>query len=150
MLGEAIFPYVSTQLHAHTHTHGSPVHSQVTETLATRWMTVCLWHLKPVTSEWMFIWFLLPAVSCTGETSLELQQQECKYYGESHWDMKCSFNYNTDISRSVSAHVEGTWPFLFLPMISCLIWCTHSLNKCIYWIIYGTICLYKGKMYGGG
>ena len=138
--------------HTHTHTWGLYWHAvQVTETSTTRWMSVWLRHLKPVTSEWMFIWFLLPAVSHTRGNSLELQQQECKYYGESHWDMKCSFNYNIDISRSVSQRMwGGTWPFLFLPMISCLIWCTHSLNKCIYCIIYGTICLYKGKMYGEG
>lgn len=114
------FPDVSTESHTpmpeyvhtsnvpHTHTHsvqGSLIHlfaMQVTETSTTRWMTVWLRHLKPVTSEWMFIWILLPAVSHTGGNSLELQQQECKYYGESHWDMKCSFNYNIDISRSVS------------------------------------------------
>lgn len=95
-----------TSYDTHTHTH----RKQVKEILASRWMTVWLRHLKPVTSECVFIWILLPAVShaggrrweARGVVSLELQQQECKYYGESHWDMKCSFNYNTDISRSVS------------------------------------------------
>ena len=144
----------ATNTHTRTHTYtlfSCSLAVQVTETSTQRWMTVWLRHLKPVTSEWMFIWILLPAVSCTGGNSLELQQQECKYYWESHWDMKCSFNYNIDISRSTppdSTHVKRTWPFLFWPMISCLIWCTHSLNKCIYCIIYDTICLYKSKIYG--
>lgn len=40
-----------------------------------------------------------------GGNSLELQQQEYKYYWESLRDMKCSFNYNIDTSSSVPTYM---------------------------------------------
>lgn len=148
-----------TRTHTHTHKHSLSIYIFTsftcspgeTENLAVRWMGVRQRHLKPVTSEWLFIWILLPTVSHTGGGTLrELQQQECKYYGENHWDMKCSFNYNTDISRSVSQRIRRELDLSFCCTILRLIPCTHSLKQCIEYIIYGTTCLYKGKMYDDG
>lgn len=110
---------------AHTRTQ-TGILFQVTETSVARWMTVWLRHLKPVTSEWVFIWILLPAVSHTGGNSLELPQQECKYYGESHWDMKCSFNYNTDISRSVSQRMWRELDLSFCCSWFCVWFAVHT------------------------
>lgn len=126
------------------------VAAQVTQTTAGRWMSVWLRHLKPVTSEGLFIWILLPAVSSTGFRSL----LNC-----SNWSVnimrKATETWNVALITTLIYQGQvlwawGGWPFLLLPMISCLIWCTHSLNKCMCYIIYGITCLYKGKMYGGG
>lgn len=93
-----------------------------------------------------YILNLLPLSGCLFEfssllyhirgNSLELQQQECKYYGESHWDMKCSFNYNTDISRSVS---QRMWEELDLSF--CCSWFhvwfgVHNHQTNVYTVLY--------------
>lgn len=93
-----------------------------------------------------YILNLLPLSGCLFEfssllyhirgNSLELQQQECKYYGESHWDMKCSFNYNTDISRSVS---QRMWEELDLSFCCSwfLVWFgVHNHQTKVYTVLY--------------
>lgn len=55
----------------------------------------------------------------------------------------------TLIHQAQSLHTCGcrmTFP-LFMPMISCLIWCTRPLTKCAHCIIHDTICLGKCMIY---
>lgn len=70
-----VWSYERCQKKTHRHT------VQVTETSATRWMTVWLLHLKLVTSEWVFIWILLPAVSHTGEILLNCSNRSVNIMG---------------------------------------------------------------------
>ncbi len=77
--------FIHPPSHTRTHTYTGLSYSlavQVTETSTTRWMTVWLQHLKPVTSEWMFIWILLPTVSHTGGILLNCSNRSVNIMGK--------------------------------------------------------------------